>query len=373
MSGRDFVFYADAKSVYNHFDQVFAKIPDFSFPILTDIDQFVGDVAQIKIAGFHVAFPANTDWVSRLVQVRDLCFHVFVFCSELHADTVSQLRLLDHDKISVYICGQLNQPLTRSKINYWMDWFHTSSDFYARTQPGFLDTRLDPYSPKIKSFDILLGNARPHRTFVFNYVNSNFAESAIMTYVYYAHRSIINNDQFIMETDGVELDPDRKYHHSVDIVKYHGEPMTLSQLVPLSIYGQSAYTVVTETNFENSFNFYTEKIVKPILGKRLFVAIAGQNYLKNLRQFGFRTFDGIIDESYDAIEDNETRWHAALDQSRLLCSRDQAAVLHAIRDTVKHNYKLMTAKDWYSEFLDSVKQELLALVNDAKISPACIA
>jgi hypothetical protein len=254
-----------------------------------------------------------------------------------------------------------------------MDWFHTSSEFYARTKPGFLDDRLQPYTPKPKLFDVLLGNQRTHRDFVFEYVNSHLLDQSIMTYVYYAHLPIVGNDRFIMETEGVELDPARSYTHSIDSVKYYGTWMTLSQVVPLTVYSQTAYTIVAETNFSNDFNFYTEKIIKPILARRLFIVIAGQNYLKNLRAFGFRTFNGIIDESYDSIPDDRQRWQAAMDQAQRLAELDQSQVLAQVRDIAEHNYALITQKNWYREFNQVLEQQVRQLVNDAKIPPASIA
>jgi hypothetical protein len=254
-----------------------------------------------------------------------------------------------------------------------MDWLHTSSEFYARTKPGFLDDKLTPYEPKSLSFDVLLGNQRPHRDFVYNHVNNYIKEHAIMTYVYYAHLPIINSNKFIMETEGVEFDPNRSYTHSIDSVRYYGQWITLSQVIPLTVYNQTAYTIVTETNFSNDYNFYTEKIVKPMLARRLFVVIAGQNYLQNLRAFGFRTFDGIIDETYDSIEDNEQRWAAAMEQARWLTTQDQSSILNQVREIAEHNYQLITEKNWYREFNQVLEQQVQALVDDAKIGPSSIA
>jgi hypothetical protein len=117
---------------------------------------------------------------------------------------------------------------------------------------------------------------------------------------------------------------------------------------------------VAETNYFNHFNFYTEKIVKPLMAGRLFVAIAGQHYLKNLRGMGYQTFDSIIDESYDLEADQEIRWTKALAQVRELCARDPQEVYGKIAPVIEHNKKLILDKDWYEEF----SKELLGLVLD---------
>jgi hypothetical protein len=124
--------------------------------------------------------------------------------------------------------------------------------------------------------------------------------------------------------------------------------MSLSQVVPISIYNLTAYTLVTETNGVNEFNFYTEKIVKPILARRLFVVIAGRHYLRNLRAMGFRTFDGIIDESYDEVSDDYERYRQAMTQTEWLCHQPQRPVLNRIAEITQHNYQILIDTNWHT-------------------------
>ena len=331
-----------------------------------DLDQWCTGSYSSRIAAFHVPFalgPDWTTWIAQFEQVYSLADHIFVFCSELHEKSVNQLIQLDRPNVSIFISGVINDyQFEHACVRAWQDWFHTSSEFYARIHPDFLDSRLNPYVSKSKSFDILLGNQRPHRDYVHNYiVQQGLNDCNIMTYVYYSHRSLINNDQFILEMDDVELDPARSYTHSVDSVKYHGRWITVSQIVPINIYNQTAYSLVAETNYFNCFNFYTEKIVKPMLARRLFVVIAGKNYLANLRAMGFQTFGNIIDETYDTVDDDQQRWCMAMDQVRLLCQLDQTSILDAVKPIAEHNYGMIAKKNWYQEFLSELAQQLQVL------------
>ena len=61
---------------------------------------------------------------------------------------------------------------------------------------------------------------------------------------------------------------------------------------------------------------------------------------------GFRTFDGIIDESYDLIVNDDERYAAAFAQVEQLCATPQSEILPAIADTVEHNYQLLMSTDW---------------------------
>lgn len=310
-----------------------------------------------SISAYHTPFPYNRTWLEDLNQRYDHSERIIVFSSELHANSIEGLLTLDREKIELHICGVINQEFKHAKIHRWMDWFQWSSQFY-RKNPTVLD-RLRPVDTKPLSFDILLGCQRPNRDYIFNYVTEQGLKSqVIMTYFQRWNIDLRTTDQFIPETEGLEYieAPNGTVHQ----VLYYGERMTLSQVVPIEIYNQTAYTLVAETNGLNYFNFYTEKIVKPILARRLFVAIAGQYYLRNLRNMGFRTFDGIIDETYDSVEDSQTRWQMAMEQVRLLCTWPQQSVLDQITEIVNHNYQVMIETNWH-------------LIDYAKVGPAATA
>lgn len=68
-------------------------------------------------------------------------------------------------------------------------------------------------------------------------------------------------------------------------------------------------SVVTETWGYNTTVFFSEKIYKTIMAEHPFMVLAGQDYLKYLRDLGFMTYHGLLDESYDQepVEGNRAR------------------------------------------------------------------
>ena len=144
--------------------------------------------------------------------------------------------------------------------------------------------------------------------------------------------------------------------------------MNLSQIVPCSIYNNCYYSLITETNAVNEFNFFTEKTVKPVLAKRLFVVIAGQGFLKTLKSYGFKTFDTVIDESYDLEPDHATRWTMALEQVRYLTTLDPTTVQEKIKEIVEHNRNLMLNYEWYDDLVirlrSTIEQDLVRIIAD---------
>ena len=75
----------------------------------------------------------------------------------------------------------------------------------------------------------------------------------------------------------------------------------------LSLFDESAESLlylVTETVATGRRHHITEKTFKPIALGMPFVIVGTQGSLEYLRSYGFRTFEGIWDESYDQAEDS---------------------------------------------------------------------
>lgn len=330
------------------------QMNDSSLIVVNDIIKFLAIKDDLKIAIFHIPFPydingISTDFERRLDQVIGNCDKIIVLGSELHRITVDFITRYYPANIQFCLCGFVENI----KSTAWMDWFITSCYFY-KNNPEILK-KLNPYSPKPKMFDILLGMPKPHRTVAHNYITkNNLNDKVIMTYLGHPKQITVgeNNAGWIWEDEGLEMiDPSIvNIQWTVSQVRYYGQQMSLSQVVPLNIYNQTAYTVVAETNFDNHYSFYTEKIVKPILGSRLFLVFSGQHYLRNLRHLGFKTFDGIIDETYDTVWDNEQRWKLVCEQMQYLFDQPQEEILAKIKPIVEHNKRVMLETDWWHDF-----------------------
>lgn len=321
---------------------------------ITDFDVFINSTDS-KISVFHVPYPYDRGhgeaFETMLDQAIACSDRVVVLCSELHDDTVLGMKR-DNPKVKYFLCGFADDIYS----NPWMDFFTTTGYFYKRSE---VLNQLTPYSVKSKTFDILLGRPKPHRDFVYNFIKQHQLEDqAIMTYM---NEEIIpqgDTKDWIWEDAGLELiESDIKW--TVSQVRYYGHEMSLSQVVPIKVYNQTAYTVVCETNFSNHYSFYTEKIVKPILAERLFIVFSGQYYLRNLRGLGFKTFDGIIDESYDDIEDFDERFKVACEQIKYLMTQSQEDILAKIRPITEHNKRVMLATEWSPDYFKLLRDFLL--------------
>lgn len=321
-----------------------------SIKVYNDLDQYRSSQHKSKISCLQMPFPVRAEFdtlVDDLVACSD---HVLILMSELHDRTIEIVQRHDNHKVSYFICGEFNFDLAFSPVHKFYDWFTTSTHFYKYVRPVTLDV-LSPYAVKPKMFDALLGRKKYHRDFAYRYLQE-LGDQNIVTYLNDINCNFNSKDDqhWIWENDG--LDIDRTVEWTVERLPYYGHRMSLSQVVPLKVYNQTAYTLVAETNHSNHYSFYTEKTVKPIIAKRLFVGLAGQGYLANLRKLGFKTFDGIIDETYDTTEANLNRFGQAMDQVRYLCSQPQEEILDKIKPICEHNSNLMLSTDWYRLYFE---------------------
>ena len=113
----------------------------------------------------------------------------------------------------------------------------------------------------------------------------------------------------------------------------------------LSLFDECAETlayVVTETVFTGRRNHLTEKTFKPICQQMPFVLVSTAGSLRYLRQYGFKTFGDIWDESYDDELDDVLRLEKIAkllhDLDSLSTSELQSLYQRAM-PAIKHNYE----------------------------------
>jgi hypothetical protein len=124
-----------------------------------------------------------------------------------------------------------------------------------------------------------------------------------------------------------------------DLSSVHGYGMETKEL-----YEQTFFSIVSETEFNLFTQSFTEKIMKPIQHCHPFVLIGSPYILKTLKRYGFKTFSNWWDESYDNIEDNETRLINVIDLIESLTNKSDDewnTMLLYMEDTLLHNQNIL--------------------------------
>jgi len=89
-------------------------------------------------------------------------------------------------------------------------------------------------------------------------------------------------------------------------------------------YNTTDIEIVLETLFDDSRLHLTEKSLRPIACGQPFVLLATHGSLAYLRKYGFKTFDEIIDESYDLIQDPVDRMSAVVSTMKQIANWNDA-------------------------------------------------
>ena len=128
-------------------------------------------------------------------------------------------------------------------------------------------------------------------------------------------------------------------------------------------YFNSYFNIVTESVWGPGYdnpkcddNLYpqkihiTEKVWKCMTTFQPFVLISNKNNLKKLREWGFKTFDGFIDESYDELETYEERKKVINKEILRLCNMSRKELdkwYWEMEDILVHNF------DNFPKFINS--------------------
>jgi hypothetical protein len=123
---------------------------------------------------------------------------------------------------------------------------------------------------------------------------------------------------------------------------------------------KAAFNIVSETVFDFPFPDFGEKTAQPILAKRPFISIGPYGNLRYLRSKGFKTFDSVIDESYDEIEDPNKRMDAVMSLVLELNKMGQTELndmLYSLEDILLHNFHLLLKQ--IKHFTNQTKYDIL--------------
>lgn len=205
-------------------------------------------------------------------------------------------------------------------------------------------------------FDALLGGKKEHRIWIFKQLKYHSLLDKSLVFIKdnrWIRTSIIPDyespELFDLELPEIQqFKLNWNYSSNSITVNQNGKNLSTSMSCFISpkIYQNSWFSIVAETDYHNNkFNFITEKTAKCLFAKRVFVCFSASGHLECLRNLGFKTFDGIIDESYDQELDSEKRLKMAFQQVLWLNKQDPIKIYQQAEEILEHNFKIMTETD----------------------------
>ena len=126
-------------------------------------------------------------------------------------------------------------------------------------------------------------------------------------------------------------------------------------------YRQTRIEIVLETLFDDSRLHLTEKTLRPIACGKPFMLASTPGSLQYLKDYGFKTFEPFIDESYDQIVDPVKRMQFIINEMQRfsqLPDNDKIDYLIQMNKIAKFNRDLFFSASWqnsiYTEFLTNL-------------------
>ena len=229
------------------------------------------------------------------------------------------------------------------KFDYSNDMFFTGPNLYKENEMcvGLLD-KLLPVDSKTadKKWDLLLGETNDNKDWLHEKIQKHpVLEKTFLTYFGkdtnkgYWSDDVVRPKKHTAETLG-------------PLANRFNTQIRCSDLIDPAIYNTTHYTAMIETTIHNDFAMFSEKEAKPIISKRPFVIFGACGQLKAFRSLGFKTFDPVIDESYDLIEDKHERWAKVLDTMLQLADMDHVEVYNKLKAILNHNKDHFENNKW---------------------------
>jgi hypothetical protein len=260
--------------------------------------------------------------------------------------------LLHSEKNSLHVAQYSQQGYV--PVYYWshgmiaLDWFR-----YAEHD---LKLQFDPV--KIQQ-DFLIYNrawsgTREYRLcFTEQIVQHNLVENCKMSFnahdgTHYTQHCFVNPEFEISKHDLHNFFPVNT-HSSIASADYCVED-----------YASTGIEIVLETLFDDSRWHLTEKALRPIACGQSFMLMATPGSLQYLRQYGFKTFDGLIDETYDNIQNPRQRLQAVIaEMKRISClSAQQKNQLFNNLNSIAQFNKQLFFDQFASKLINEYKQNM---------------
>lgn len=270
---------------------------------------------------------------------------LFVNISEPTDPSVIQFfESMKNSKLKFFtdIVSEQNDDLYQTAVS----WFITPRNYYAvdswaRDLVSQINSVANDKKPRNYLFDCLLGKSKTNRDYISLLYHStdfdNFRNRVIFNY--------FKDNPALGQWNSL---------NTVSINQMIGnQEVSVYSMLPVHIYNDSYYSVVAETTWFNHYSQFTEKVAKPIIAQRPFVAFCGQHYLKNLKSLGFKTFSDVINEDYDNEPDHRRRWKLAWQQIKILCESNPQEVYAALNTVLAHNQQHFLSTEWQ----DAVRRE----------------
>jgi hypothetical protein len=139
-------------------------------------------------------------------------------------------------------------------------------------------------------------------------------------------------------------------------------------------YTNTDIEVVLETLFDDDRLHLTEKSLRPIACGQPFILAATHGSLEYLQSYGFKTFDTVFDESYDAIEDPKKRLQAIvllLQQIANWNDLERSYKMNQLQQIADFNREHFFSNNFFNQVINELKENVKSAFNTFQSTKNC--
>jgi len=166
----------------------------------------------------------------------------------------------------------------------------------------------------------------------------------------------------------------RPCHDLENYFKINNTPSTSSADFNINDYANTNVEIVLETLFDDDRLHLTEKSLRPIACGQPFILAATYGSLEYLRSYGFQTFDSVIDETYDTIEDPVERLTAIVKVMQDISnwSIDQThEKISKLQKIADYNKQHFFSSKFYNQIVTELKTNVANALEEYTTTKSC--
>jgi hypothetical protein len=200
-----------------------------------------------------------------------------------------------------------------------------------------------------KKFGLFVGSSRWPRLDLGAYLYKNYRDDTLLTF----NHSNFKVEYYLKDIPVVSHLSVREFYERLPLritqENYNDGYINYDKAYNLlPFYNQFFLDIVCETWHEGDCFMPTEKTARSIVSKTPFIIYGPIGYLKNLKKLGFKTFNTIIDESYDRYEGRERIEKIKKIISNSICNKsfkELIQIYRSIQLTLEHNLDVYLSLD----------------------------
>jgi hypothetical protein len=266
----------------------------------------------------------------------------------------------------VYLTGCSHLLNIKEFINYKFDIkffpvFDIRAQDIFRRKGGAQPVAVD----KTNKFMFINSKDTPNRRFTLgNLIKHSLLDQGVVSYQCVGGLFNIQFDQQHGFTQDQLINVDEYFDLAATAIPIKLDDSTFANHLPRELFLNSYLNIVGESvfiNIPNSFNmsFVTEKTFGSMINNQMFIVVGQAGSLDLIKSLGYKTFDNIIDESYDSIINNGDRLIAVNKEITRFVSRPIEDIKHdylQVLDRIEHNRDLLSKQNLQSRLQNFINE-----------------